>query len=456
MTAPIIRLQRQGEGLVFHLERPVGFDDVFVFDCAYTAAPLAAIDAGLPQPGSVASAGSLLWDSLAVNDNVGHELTELVRQQPPGECVYVRIGGAEAERFPWEVLRAPNGEFLSLDGWPIARMTSVGTGGTFNATFDPPLNFTIVLAAAQVNALSEWRSIYGAIQGTTLALNVKVLVCEQEVYDAVTGLNDARFTAAWIESKASVAAALSGAHLVHLFCHGIGPAQGVKPYVQIATAPSWHTNEDSHHAIFEAHELAQPLQKSWFVTLNCCESAAGGGANLDGANSFAFSLMGHSIPAVVAMRRPISVAVASVFSGAHYGAIFGALDDALKHGTAIDWARALAPSRGELCDKLGGGGSRSTIAANRPEWSLPVLYVGPETMRISVDASANQPEPDSSLTPDPSLAPQQVVYLRNRLEALRDVRAHLRPDTPTEKSDPIDTEIAATFAQLYGNAAASR
>jgi hypothetical protein len=432
MTAPIIRLQPLNNGLVFQLEQPVGNDDsVNLFTCALDAAPFPEIDVGRARDGLMAEAGDLLWNGLQDNERVKTALASLLDANEES-CVYLRMSGGHAEHYPWEVLRSPTRQFLALERWPVARLTNEAPGGSLDASFDPPLRLVVILGAARIAALPEWTSIYAALESSSLSPDVTVFVCEKAVHDAILQLKRSHIRVEWIKDKPTLKSALREAHLVHVFCHGIGASGLGKPFLQVSTFPSWFTDEE--HVILETNDLLPELKTTWLVTLNCCDGADGS----DGANSFAFSLVGGGVPAVVAMRRPITVDDSTIFSNAHYRAVLKALTEAVEHGSPLEWAHTLTESRRRLCDDRDNL-PPSAAAEKFTQWSLPVLYLRAEEFNVKKTQAG----------PDPKLSVVDVAFLRGKLDALRSARENMRTDVPPDKLAKIDDAISNVMDQLY-------
>jgi hypothetical protein len=178
-------------------------------------------------------------------------------------------------------------------------------------------------------------------------------------------------------------------HILHFFCHGTADPT---PVLQVATVESWYgTDEETPAGMkLEPFELLQSTglkDKTWLITLNCCEGEKPGPGDSALSIPFAHSLVLNGVPAVVGMREQIGDDIANVFCRSFYQALFDQLSTRLKDAPAgqpveIHWGCALFAPRIELARTHCQG------------WTVPILQtrlsqfqvvVAPENKRALVE-----------------------------------------------------------------------
>jgi hypothetical protein len=253
-------------------------------------------------------------------------------------------------------------------------------------------------------------------------------------------------------------------HLVHFFCHGKASAP---PFIQAGNRIDFKRNQPGSVTL-EATQLRQradPNENIWLVTLDCCETALGGGDNTSRSRPFASSLVLEGIPAVIGMREPLDQAVATRFCGLFYTRFLSDLRKGMlaarSSGTPfeIQWASALFAARQELCVFKDPTRVFSKVAETAKDWTIPVLYTRPEPFSISlapdpqgvtpVDRPAHAPQPDSG-NAQAGLTLSQKLQIANEIQQLAIQRAQLAGSDaiPDNVKGPILAEIDARLAQL--------
>lgn len=432
---------------------PGNFQDaekLYPFVCTEDDSPFIQMSQGLLDPDVVKCAGTRLFELLsnhtAVKDAMTLALAAPLDKVAP---LYVYLKSGQAEGLPWETLYVPQAKFLALDSrWPIARIAgSLRAVPVMNNTFRPPLKVTLLLAAAGIDATPEWEAFYGALKNTPLELELQVFVCQSELRGAIESLHDQRIIVDYLPTKPDLFAAVKifAPHILHFFCHG---ATDGGPYLQLATLVDWDGLSPRGSMIIEPNDL-YPFSSTnvggsgntWLVTLNCCQ----GSAPIEDAYSLARSLVSNGFPVVVGMREVIASNDAYVFCKAFYSAILEILQEVEQRGQVgadfieVDWAKALYSARTQLCDRHSDGLPVSTAAAKCKEWTLPVIYVRPETFMLRFRGT------------NPNLSPHDVEALRAQLKALRSTRTFMLTisGVPKQAFDDIDKRITELEANLY-------
>lgn len=449
MSSPVLNLRlKSGERPVVFLERPQLPDSESLQELACMpddpeflrldeVAPRGdlggngeGIEAAPPQR-SVQLAGESLLRSLTAQSAIRSVLQNLLALQNEKTPIYLRVGPSAIERLPWECLHAPNTGFLTLDArWQMARLVGE-PGSRAERLYDPPLKMLAVLAAAGVEARAEWDRIYGALTATNYWGRIRVFVAEDDLFEHVQGLGDERVELSYLHSRSALLSDLEAfaPHVVHFFCHGYGGSPS--PYLELATRASYVTGEGN--VFVEPREL-YPLvgQGVWMAVLNCCEGATSSG----NTGSLAYSLASVGFPAVIAMRRAITVPDANAFCGAFYSSLFREMvtierraDDVVK----IEWPGLLHEPRLRLAERH--GGPVSSEAAAHPEWTYPILYLGADETTLKRVQIVG-------------LRPDHASYERAKLERLIASGEELHPGLPQEIFDRIDEEIAKLKEQL--------
>ena len=423
----------------FGVEEP---DDVaeanrsYVLDCRQSLPPLSYVaDAAQPLPadgGPVELAGGEIYQRLAHHPGIRDALTR-ASHTPAGQVHPIRIATntGDAELLPWEVLFLAGGGFVALDPrWPIARVTGRPAGrSNVDRLVKGKLAIAAVLAAKDRDAGPEWDALHGAVAAGGVDCDLLVLVAQDDLRQRIAGLALPNVRTDFVPADADALLRRLAEHkpnLLHFFCHGIAEFGG---QLEIATRNALQLGEAPVY--LGAQQLAQISEHALLVTLNACEGALAA----SGAHSLAYLLvrMNGGAPAAIGMRHPLASATAHRFCRALYEEALRLLAGRLgAPGTfELDWSPVMRIPRNRLCAQ--GGGPLQAMAARCREWSVPVLYVRPEPLRVQVASATAAEDPD---------------YVFAMLETLRTQRAKMRPDTPPEMLAQLDTMIAQLQAVL--------
>jgi len=387
--------------------------------------------------GAVQAHGTILRQKLSQHPGVAAALsnvlsTPLSARHP----IYFQLQAGVAERLRWETLWDDKEQFLALDSrWPIARIAE--STAPFQSspprTFAPPLKVLAMLSALGVKAERQWGKLYAAVEHARLeglGIELAVFAGEEDLLAAIQkGIDHGTVTgvrAAPIpQNSVQVAAAFDAfkPHILHLFCHG--SAAFGKSQIELATITDWDLGKSS--VLLGVKELLPALRSVWLVTLNCCE----GGKSVGNVHSMAHRLVVEGAPAAVGMLEPIDAGDAHEFCGAFYSAVFQTLrriqEAPAGMEVEIEWVEALYPPRSVLSES-------HPLPVNRPEWTLPVLYVRPGEFRVTREAAA----------PDPGV--QEV--LRRKVDLVAGILRELPPDTPEGVRDQILDTLAGVPSAL--------
>lgn len=358
----------------------------FVFQCDPDQLP------PWTAPEAVRAYGQKIFAALAQHPTLQAAIQDLLSappQQP--HSLYFCIEEREAERLYWEALCDDKGRFLALDArWPIARMPyqPVDGSGALPRDFVQPLRVLALLSALGVDAKTEWRELRNAVKAAVakgLQLDVRVLVGQEKLLTAIQKEIDKGLTQVQVSALPGSTPDLEAQieafkpHILHFFCHG-AVGFGVA-HLELATILDWDQGNPNGSLQLDIDQLANlpALKDIWLVTLNCCRSGQSDGEQFSMANT----LVNAGAPAVVGMIEPIDAADAHTFCGRFYSALFSKLHQvqdefaqAKSDLAAIEWAEALRTARKALAEK----GQRKP--AQHREWSLPVLYVRPESFQL--------------------------------------------------------------------------
>jgi len=389
------------------------------------------------EPPAVRQVGETLLGRLGEHPAVADAMTMAMGIAPTDCCpLYLRLIGSEsAGEYPWETLFAPQQGFLALEGrWPIARIAAQQPRERDVRTFAPPLRVMAVMSAVGVPAAEEWGALRSAIADAHLSLELELSIHVGELElkeqielamaeDGIAG------TVTMLSDTPALLAAISHVdpHILHLFCHGTG---GAAPMLQLATRRD-HAVGQGSSIVLEPLQLRGVGHATWVVTLNCCE----GGSDAEGARSLASLLISAGYPATVGMREPVASAHAAVFARGFYTSLLRQIDERLQPGeeAELELAAALVDPRRALRDL-----HREDAAAAEchREWTLPVLYVRPDPLRIA------------RVKADPTHSASERKRLTDFLDTLLRYSAQMPADTPQAVRDRIEAEVQKTLLAL--------
>jgi CHAT domain len=413
-------------------DRPLG--------CTVDDPEFARLRGPVPAIGSIQAAGLRLYSSLAAHQDIAQYL-QTALQTGAGQRypVYVEIdtpGGPEG--LPWEVLCSPHGDYLGLDErWALARMVDprIGTGAFY--ALRPPLRIAALLSCLGISAAGELAALRESIQRQPAGEAELLVIASEEGLIQTLRQEMARGDAPEIAGVAVIPGDLEDLqtlvadfqpHVLHLFCHG---SLDNGPHVQLARKTDWQTRQPTNGLTVEAHNFSAFTRATddnlpWLVVLNCCEGA---GAAPD-SQSLALTLAFEGVaPAVVAMREPVVGATANLVTTALYSRLLSEISDRIqaadRSAQTLDWAHLMAAVRDRIVRQ--DGRPRKDAAASTKEWTLPVIYVGPEPFTLQMLPAAGAFFPNAiTVNPDPHLA-VMARAARLEIEALRTLLTSLPP-----------------------------
>jgi hypothetical protein len=358
----------------------------------------------------------------------GHTGIDLALQNAladPKPCpIYIRLVTPAPAEFPWETLfDSGNKRFLALERrWPIARIADFGTPEKEVHYFAPPLRMLAVLSAVPYDAADEWRSLWSALSKSPLDFRLRVIVGQHSVKTEIDGLKDDRIRCELLESDEDLRRQIAEVrpHLLHFFCHG---AVATSPMLILGTASDYAAERASIY--LDPDFLRGLAPDAWLFTLNCCQGAS----DAEGVRSLASQLISAGYPAVVAMREPVSLDDANLFTRVFYGSLVPMLASEVVAGREIELelTTVLAEPRRALRNKHVPAQTPADAAAEHTEWTHPVLYLSSEPLKIRRVEREHE---------------------RIELEMLHTMRLELHADTPPEAVARLDARIAELNERL--------
>lgn len=382
-----------------------------------------------PSGENMREVGRSLLQRLACNPAVAAAVQRAMEIPGDDRCaIYVRFVSTEtAMELPWETLFDDvRDTFLALEGrWPIARIVSQPPPQQAVEVFAPPLRLMAAMSAIRVPAEQEWVALKAAVDECSLDIDLKVLVGEEQLKQRIEQeIDPDRVTFLPAQEDFLDAIRSFDPHILHLFCHGTAEKS---PMLHLATRRDHRRTRPASSVQVEPVHLRNRGRSTWLVTLNCCEGAS----DRKGARSLAYLLIGAGFPAAVGMREPVASDDASRFTSTFYRSLLrdlSALDDTGAE-VAIELAASLGGPRSVLVDKYVPDLDRRQAAARHRDWTLPVLYVRPDPLRIRrVASSENVPEGARN-------------HLIAELNTLIRARRELHRDTPKAAIALIDGKI---------------
>ncbi len=404
----------------------------------------------------VRTCGAALCGDISANARIAAALSNMAQHPGRSTPVLVKLGSPQAESLPWEALYHQHCQFLALSSsWPIARLSSTSQQTMPpRRSVEPVLRVLAVLAAVGVDATEEWNRLWAALDTLDARVRVHVLLCQDELADALEARRDERISWEMLAEPDRVARCVASfqPNIVHFFCHGAADSE---PRLELARPSDFDGGalEGSIKLMSAQVSAIATTPSVWLVTLNCCKGARASAS----ARSIAGSIAELGVPAVVAMRENVAVDDANRFTGVFYkhlvvtlASILPTVSDAAT-GTEIQlseavWLDAMHPSRTALSVR----GGRLPAAVN--EWTLPVIYISrggltlrarpetPDTLGVSRVIA-----PSGGVPAVPSLA----VRLRNRLQQLQTYRRQFAADgVPAPTLHEMDVAIRQTEFEL--------
>jgi hypothetical protein len=407
------------------------------FNSTPVAEAIVQMGQGVLIPEIVGAAGHWLYQKIAENSDVQNALNVALNLNDEVP-IYIELRSDGAEALPWEALRKPDGNFLTLDKrWPIGRVVTTGDERQ-EFHLDSRIKVTAVLAAGGVDARAEWDGLWAAVSAANVPVSVQVLLCQEDLAAHIESLHNPNISVAFVNDESQVLSAIRQfePNVIHFFCHG--STEHKTPRLLLATKGEW-VNGHSTVQLYPA-VLAEGSMKlnAWLVTLNCCRGAA----PVEQAQSLARSLVVAGFPAVIGMREAVASTDANIFCRELYNVVFGELEKCMEadgEWVEVCWPKMLYGARRRLALHHAEGKPLPFAAAELKEWTLPTLYVRRMPFRIRA----------RSRNKDLSEADKQKR--QTNLTALRQARDVLRTSTGTPLGvlAEIDQQIARIEAELY-------
>ncbi len=320
----------------------------------------------LPEEQSVQDFGLTLFNTLFVGE-IGKCYAYSWReadQQGKGLRVKLRILSPEMAAIPWEFLYDPGrGEYVCLSrNTPVVRYLELS---------QPPQPLAVTLPLR----------ILGMIATPTNLPPLDVQREQQRMEKALEPLQQRGLVQlTWLPGQTwrEVLRAMQGGpwHIFHFIGHGSFDPLSDEGMIAFA-------DEQGQADLFRATQLARLLadhRSLRLVVLNACESAKSG--RHDVFSSAAAKLVGHGIPAVLAMQYTITDAAAIAFSRVFY--------ETLADGVPID--AAVSEARKAVCFEV----------ENTLEWGIPVLFMrSPDGVLFTVSQVSIPPPALRQPSPQP-------------------------------------------------------
>jgi hypothetical protein len=296
----------------------------------------------------------------------------------------------------------------------------------------------LVMSALGVSADPEWVAVRQALAGrAVMPLQLDVWVGERELARKVEqDLQELQMSGEvhMLKDGFDLLASIKrfDPHVLHLFCHGTG---GDSPLLRLATRRD-HLTGSGSSILIEPLQLRDHIGSTWLVTLNCCDS----GSDADGARSIANLLVTLGYPAILGMREPVSTKNSSLIAHSLYKSLLDYVEVNVVPGreTTLEIADVLVGTRRKLRDQFTEGTPAENAARHR-DWTLPVLYVRPDPLRVKCVTAA--PQHDASTRRSST----------NYLDTLMKYRLQAPPDTPANVLKRLDDEIARALRALEGD-----
>jgi hypothetical protein len=383
-----LREEEGSERLVVYLERPpLPGRGTRRLGCTVADFPLT----GMPR--AVRQAGETLYTRLAEHQEFSTALVQALQIANNGRCpLFIHLDPeGEADRIPWETLCAPDGTFVSLEPrWSVARVVDSRTPTAGTVTFRPPLRIAALLSSLDVPAADEWAALRDAASASPVPVEILAMIGEPDLETQIAEAEQPGVTVMGIpgpedDDELRSQLATFKPHILHFFCHG-STAGGA--HLELATQSDWRTGATVSSLFLEPNQVAalgDRLERPWLAMLNCCEGAAAEGEIHSLASDLVYA---GGFPAVVGMREPIKSDDAHQFSDRFYPALFDALQDTIQGASGVlDWSQLLVEPRRALVQRR--GGVFTAVAAERREWTLPVLYMRSDQFHITAAAPAD-------------------------------------------------------------------
>ena len=357
---------------------------------------------------TVIKLGTELLKTLATHPAIKEDVLPLLdprRHQEEAIYLFMKNWDPDLDQFPWEALHTPEVGFLSANKFfPIARAQDVALDyAKAEWTFTPPLKIMAILGAggdgllSPISAEKEWESLYNALRGSRLRIELQVLLCEDELKAKIDAQRPAWITTGLLHDRDQLFSDIRnfGPHILHFFCHGTA---NPTPQLDVGNLRNWILGRQGgiHIEADQLKQRADPHGNIWLVTLNCCESAQSSNGSGFLSMPMACSLVTYGFPVVVGMREKIAEDFAHDFCRLFYEALLDDFADRLDNAkkekgvTEVHWACALFAARQKICEMIDSEKRFSEVAASAKEWTIPVIHTRLETfhLRLSTENDA--------------------------------------------------------------------
>lgn len=459
-TDTLFSVEAVGGGL------PVG--GLAMLDINPAAAALAAFNAGLTAPAVVSDIGDALTLCLGQHRAMAPAMAPV-----PGAGAVRRDlrfnfanDGGPARDLPWESLRDANG-FLAIDS-DVAILREFGAPQkreVLRLLQNEPLRLLAVIAARGNDGRGEWAAILNAVQNApaSLPLEVLVLTSKPQLVADIQAMGHPAIQAGAVPDQVSALEGQIGTfrpHLAHFFCHGHANVAG-KPLLEIE--PSSAAFGQSGSVWFSSVELQKSLAgHAWVIVLNACSLAASASPPTQPVagqtSSLCEQLVGHGFPRVIGMRDLVLPQVAHAFAEEFYRGTLDELSRLHAGGAgALDLGESFRRACRGIVSALSGGGPPHVAAAQRREWTLPILAVrdGEVDIRILRDTALDvEIRPDGPGMPMPEsldlISADQARELLEEIEGeIEGLNRFISKDTFTDsQKQQIRERIWQLDAQL--------
>jgi hypothetical protein len=436
MSRTTIQLRQLGTNpprVLFHVCEPTNVPQANIqepLNCDVSVTPFKELAAqqlreANPQGSLVRDVGTALYERLSVHPGVKAALDRIPNAMLDDPCpIYLELVTTAAEVLPYEALFLPNHRFLALDDRsPIVRVAMANAGNDAKSRVIERLCESPIRAAAVISAVErpvyeeeEWRALYQTFKESSVDFRLLVLVGRTALRDMIAQTQDPRITVAMIErDEEMLVKAISdfAPACLHFFCHGRTTPEA---YLEVGNRA---THDLGDEPLYLNHDHIRRASGSLLlVTLNACEGAA----PVPDSHSLALAIADKGgVPVVVGMREAIDAQDANLFTGAFYQGLLLEFHRILSNPNAEppNWPALMRVPRDRLAHRQ--GGPPVAAAAAHKRWSLPVLYMRPEQLRLRRSGTLEQ---------------------LGELQILRRAREQFSKDSPSEMLAAVDQRIA--------------
>jgi CHAT domain-containing protein len=380
--------------------------------------------------------GQDLTNRLAADPDIGRALrfVQNLHAQNPGAVgppqmpkemfpIFVDLGPPDADNLPWEALwsEAHKQPLSLLPYWPVVRRGKVASPvGQLDIRWESELRILAILAAAQIDAMPEWKALRTAIEKHGGWVRVKVLTPQKEIIDEITAAGMPNVTVEVIAGKDDIlsAARLFRPHILHCFAHG---QAATNPRLLVATPSTWKSGENQVALDSPEFDEFGASNTLWLTTINAC---AGSQGQWD-ARSFARNVIARGTPVVVGMSDLLPANVSHLFTRKFFSELLSRLwQYGGKHPNERVTEEAVVE---HLCGSLytARRGMHDEESKDIADCMLPVMYLG-ERFRFTI-VPTDDPETatPNHVTPPPGRQPSDSRS--NRVVLSQEERALLKP-----------------------------